>query len=115
MGYGLFTYMEKKQQLEKAREEEVLQQWMKRKQSMPKYINEYTERLWHVLCNIESDLSSIDEKRWSFQKTFLFLEFLLATYKMSCEKRNFDWKEIGAAYYEVIGGSKKFDQHKRVS
>lgn len=32
---------------------------------------------------------------------------------MSCEKRNFDWKEIGAAYYEVIGGSKKFDQHKK--
>ncbi|ADY20214.1 histidine kinase [Bacillus paranthracis] len=113
MGYGLFTYMEKKQQLEKVREEEALQQWMKRKQSMPKYINEYTERLWHVLCNIESDLSSIDEKRWSFQKTFLFLEFLLATYKMSCEKRTFDWKEIGAAYYEVIGGSKKFDQHKK--
>ena len=72
MGYGLFTYMEKKQQLEKAREEEVLQQWMKRKQSMPKYINEYTERLWHVLCNIESDLSSIDENVGRFRRRFYF-------------------------------------------
>ena len=43
------------------------------------------------------------------------LEFLLATYKMSCEKRNFDWKEIGAAYYEVIGGSKSLINIKRVS
>ncbi|MES5953618.1 histidine kinase [Bacillus fungorum] len=113
MGYGLFTYMEKKQQLEKVKEEEAFQKWAKEKQSMPKYINEYTERLWHVLCDIESDLSSIDEKRWSFQKRLLFVDFLLAIYKMSCEKRTFDWKEIGAAYYEVIGGSKKFDQHKR--
>lgn len=117
MGYGLFTYMEKKQRLEKVREEEALHQWMKRKQSMPNAINEYTERLWNVLDrvekDIESDLPALDEKRWSFQKTFLFLEFLLATYKISCEKRTFDWKEIGAAYYEVIGGSKKFDQHKK--
>ncbi|PEA12080.1 histidine kinase [Bacillus thuringiensis] len=117
MGYGLFTYMEKKQQLEKAREEEVLHQWMKHKQSMPDAVNEYTEKLWNVLERIEKDIESalpaVDEKRWSLQKTFLFLEFLLATYKMSCEKRTFDWKEIGAAYYEVIGGSKKFDQHKK--
>ncbi|MRD37883.1 histidine kinase [Bacillus thuringiensis] len=113
MGYGLFTYMEKKQQLEKGKEEEAFRKWAKEKQSMPKYINEYTERLWHVLCNIESDLSSIDEKRWSFQKRLLFVDFLLAIYKMSCEKRTFDWKEIGATYYEVIGGSKKFDQHKK--
>jgi hypothetical protein len=117
MGYGLFTYMEKKQQLEKVREEEALHQWMKRKQSMPNATNEYTERLWNVLERIENDIEGAwpptDEKRWSFQKTFLFLEFLLATYKISCEKRRFDWKEIGAAYYEVIGGSKKFDQHKK--
>lgn len=117
MGYGLFTYMEKKQQLERVKEEEAFRQWAKEKQSMPKYINEYTERLWHVLKRIEKDienaLPAVDERRWSFQKSFLFLEFLLATYKISCEKRTFDWKEIGAAYYEVIGGSKKFDQHKK--
>ncbi|MBK5347325.1 histidine kinase [Bacillus sp. TH44] len=117
MGYGLFTYMEKERQLEKLREEEILHQWMQKKQSMPKYTNEYTERLWNVLEHIENDIEStlppIDEKRWSFHKTVLFLEFLLATYKISCEKRTFDWKEIGAAYYEVIGGSKKFDQHKK--
>ncbi|MFK4426030.1 histidine kinase [Bacillus sp. RC51] len=117
MGYGLFTYMEKERQLEKLREEEILHQWMQKKQSMPKYTNEYTERLWNVLegigKDIESTLSPIDEKRWSFHKKVLFLDFLLAIFKISCEKRTFDWKEIGAAYYEVIGGSKKFDQYKK--
>lgn len=108
MGYGLFTYMEKKQQLEKVKEEEAFRKWAKEKQSMPKYINEYTERLWHVLCDIESDLSSIDEKRWSFQKRLLFVDFLLAIYKMSCEKRTFDWKEIGAAYTLTAIGSRMF-------
>ncbi|MFQ6177818.1 histidine kinase [Bacillus paranthracis] len=116
MGYGLFIYKRKKQELKKIKEEEALYQWVKEKQSMPNYINEYTERLWGILedieKNIEGNLPAIYEKRWSFKKMFLFLEFLLAVYKISCEKRTFDWKEIGAVYYQVIGGSKKFDQHK---
>ncbi|PFA22256.1 histidine kinase [Bacillus cereus] len=117
MGYGLFTYMEKNKEIERTKEEEALGRWIQEKKSAPDYTNEYTERLWNLLHaiegNIENGLPVMDEKRWSFHKVFLFLEFLLAIYKISCEKRAFDWKEVGAAHYRVISGSKKFDPYKK--
>ncbi|MFY0145060.1 hypothetical protein [Bacillus cytotoxicus] len=115
MGYGLFLYIEKKRKLEKKEEEETLRQWIEEKQTLPVYTNEYTEKLWRVLhdleCKIKQEVSILAEKRWSFHKVCLFLKFLIALYKISCEKRAFDWKEIGAMYYRSIGGSKKFDPY----
>lgn len=117
MGYGLFLYMEEQRKIEKRKEQEELQEWIKKKSLLPAYTHVYTEKLLHVLDEIEGkierDLPVLEEKRWSHAKVLLFLEFLLALYQISCEKQAFDWKEIGAMYYQNIGGSKKFDAYKK--
>lgn len=117
MGYGLFIHMEEQHKVEKRKEQEELQQWIRKKHLLPVYTHAYTKNLLSVLDDIEGkierDLPALEEKRWSHKKVLLFLEFLLALYQISCEKRAFDWKEIGAMYYQSIGGSKKFDAYKK--
>ncbi|HDX9588884.1 TPA: histidine kinase [Bacillus pseudomycoides] len=117
MGYGLFLYMEEQREVEKRKEQEELQEWIEKKHLLPDFTHAYTKKLLRVLDEIEGkierDLPVLEDKRWSHTKVLLFLEFLLALYRISCEKRAFDWKEIGAMYYQSIGGSKKFDAHKK--
>jgi len=49
---------------------------------------------------------------WSVEKMMKFLHFFTAFLQLSMQKDDFDWKEIGAAYYKEIGGSKAFDKYK---
>ena len=49
---------------------------------------------------------------WSLSKRLKFLHFVIAFLQISTQKQDFDWKEIGARYYQEIGGSKEFDPYK---
>lgn len=51
-------------------------------------------------------------KNWLISKRHKFLDFFLAFVDLCLRKAEFDWKEIGAAYYKQIGGSKEFDHYK---
>lgn len=117
MGYGLFQYIEQKHKEEKRREQEALQEWIRKKRQLPIFTHEYTKKLSTILDRLEEKielgLPLIEEKRIAHEKQLLFLYFLIAFYLISCEKQSFDWKEIGAKYFKSIGGSKKFDAHKK--
>ncbi|WP_169834497.1 DUF2399 domain-containing protein [Paenibacillus donghaensis] len=56
--------------------------------------------------------SELFPPNWSVAKRIRFLHFVLALRMISNQQEQFDWKEIGAQYYGVIGGSKVFDAHK---
>lgn len=117
MGYGLFQYIEEQLKEEKGKEQQALSEWIKQKRLLPMSTSKYTEKLANVLNNIEEkielNLPIFEEKRMSHEKLLLFLYFLLAFYEIRNVKRTFDWKEIGAKYFKRIGGSKKFDVHKK--
>jgi hypothetical protein len=49
---------------------------------------------------------------WSVSKRIKFLHFISAFLQIGVQKNDFDWKEIGANYYQEIGGSKEFDRYK---
>lgn len=50
--------------------------------------------------------------RWRDGKLRRYMEFVLAVAMARTEQPAFDWKQIGAAYYGHIGGSKAFDSDK---
>ncbi|KZE54105.1 hypothetical protein AV540_07740 [Brevibacillus parabrevis] len=49
---------------------------------------------------------------WRKQKQVAYIEFIIAVNELKNRQTHFDWKEIGAYYYEEIGGSKVFDLYK---
>ncbi|PWK03965.1 DUF2399 domain-containing protein [Tumebacillus permanentifrigoris] len=61
---------------------------------------------------LESSLTVHPEWKWRFKKNLLFAEFLVAFYQL-LPRTAFDFKEIGAAYFRAIGGSKVFDTYKK--
>lgn len=52
-------------------------------------------------------------KKWPQGKRLKFLHFVNAFSLLCIQKEEFDWKEIGASYYQKIGGSKEFDSYKQ--
>lgn len=52
-------------------------------------------------------------KAWPLRKRLKYLHFVHAFCQLSLQKEEFDWKEIGAAYFQTIGGSKQFDSYKQ--
>ncbi|KAB7672567.1 DUF2399 domain-containing protein [Bacillus sp. B1-b2] len=52
-------------------------------------------------------------EKWLNGKRLKFLHFVHAFSKICVQKNEFDWKEIGANYYQKIGGSKEFDAYKQ--
>ncbi|MEH6889528.1 histidine kinase, partial [Bacillus sp. JJ864] len=56
MGYRLFIYMEKQREVEKRKEQEELQEWIKKKHLLPDYTHVYTEKLLHALDEIEGKI-----------------------------------------------------------
>ncbi len=117
MGYGLFQYMEQRNEEKRKQEQEWNQQWRQRKQELSLPEKEISISLYQQLTKIEGELQQNIvfpyKQRWPLQKRQLFLEFLLAAYQISWQKNSYDWKEIGAVYYQTIGGSKMFDPHKK--
>lgn len=53
-------------------------------------------------------------EQWPMKKRMKYIEFCLAFYTLSLQKELFDFKEIGAALHDTIGGSKVFDQEREV-
>lgn len=51
-------------------------------------------------------------QKWALEKRLKFLHFVNAFSQLCVHKDEFDWKEIGAAYFQKIGGSKEFDFYK---
>jgi hypothetical protein len=56
--------------------------------------------------------SPVFPSSWPIAKRLKFLHFLVAFLNLSLQQSDFDWKEIGASYYQEIGGSKQFDLYK---
>jgi hypothetical protein len=52
-------------------------------------------------------------QKWPLGKKLKFLHFVNAFSQLCLHKEEFDWKEIGAAYFQKIGGSKEFDAYKQ--
>lgn len=74
-------------------------------------------KLFEVLkCNkSERDLKqcSLFPPTWPTAKRLTFLEFCIAFFQLVNRQELFDFKEIGATYFDVIGGSKVFDSYKK--
>ncbi|WP_238533472.1 Toprim sub domain-containing protein [Paenibacillus terrae] len=51
--------------------------------------------------------------RWRESRVSKYIHFVLAVATVRIEHEQFDWKQIGAAYYGQIGGSKAFDMEKK--
>ena len=65
-----------------------------------------------------SDIDQIKESKlfpqnWPFNKRMKFLHFMLAFLQLGSSRNKMDWKEIGASYYQTIGGSKVFDRNQQ--
>ncbi|MFZ7944178.1 DUF2399 domain-containing protein [Neobacillus sp. 19] len=63
----------------------------------------------------ENELSSSDffPQKWHLGSRLKYLHFVNAFSQLCLHKKEFDWKEIGAAYFQKIGGSKEFDSYKQ--
>lgn len=123
MGYPLFSFLEK----ENRRKEGVIEtEWMLWREralkaiSMPLPKQKSKELIQLIgiiqnLCNLQvMDIkqSSYFPESWVMRKRQRFLHFLLAFTEMCLMANQFDWKEIGAHYFQEIGGSKRFDRDK---
>lgn len=126
MGYRLYKYLNKQS---RQKEEELAQEFTRWKAKV-KMVKEaktidfspqrkrgisHCKKNLHELCLLElSELKTVPyiPNTWPMTKIFKYLDFLLAFLQIDLEKKEFDWKEIGASYYKEIGGSKGFDQYK---
>ncbi|HHW35821.1 MAG TPA: DUF2399 domain-containing protein [Bacillales bacterium] len=126
MGYRLYNYLNEQS---RQKEEELEQEFTRWKAEVnmvkePKTIDFSPQRKrgfsncqnnLYELCLLElSELKTMPyiPNTWSMNKIFKYLDFLLAFLQIGLEKKEFDWKEIGASYYKEIGGSKEFDPYK---
>jgi len=62
-----------------------------------------------------NELSSSDffPQKWHLGSRLKYLHFVNAFSQLCLYKKEFDWKKIGAAYFQKIGGSKEFDSYKQ--
>ncbi|MDY8024845.1 Toprim sub domain-containing protein [Paenibacillus polymyxa] len=58
-------------------------------------------------------VSAALEVQWRESRVSKYIHFVLAVATVRIEHEQFDWKQIGAAYYGQIGGSKAFDMEKK--
>ncbi|NWQ42515.1 DUF2399 domain-containing protein [Bacillus sp. EB106-08-02-XG196] len=126
MGYRLYDYQ---QSLLRAQEEKLEQEFTSWKTKMKSFflspVHETTNprdkgyaaclMITNEICGIEVD--QLKEWQsfpsgWSLSKRLKFLHFITAFLQLGYQKIYFDWKEIGASYYQEIGGSKEFDRNK---
>lgn len=112
MGYNYYRF--ELQQLI-AQEEELNDKLQMIKGDILQIINELDKDelsyLQDKVMNLNITLLGIPTA-WKKEKQFKFLYFIHAFLQISSIKASFDWKEIGATYYQKIGGSKEFDKYK---
>ncbi|MFB5760915.1 Toprim sub domain-containing protein [Paenibacillus medicaginis] len=81
-------------------------------------LTQYMEVLIEALreaCHLVSlePISQAMDMNWRSSKQIRYVHFLLALCSIRMKTGQFDWKEIGAAYFGQIGGSKVFDKDKK--
>lgn len=79
---------------------------------LAKHLDEIASETDRVLAGEAKLIKSIHPS-WRLRKQVVFLHFLIALYQLACTEKHFDWKQIGATYYRIIGGSKQFDAYKK--
>lgn len=128
MGSALQDYIENQKQQEINDQQEDLQKWREKfiklkelpiSSQIPKERIPAITRLKAIVMKCcqrslaEGEILLGDDfKSWSFTKKLSFLHFLTALYQLMSNRVQFDWKEVGAVYFNQIGGSKQFDGYK---
>jgi hypothetical protein len=126
MGYRLYTYQQNLLRAQEKKLEQEFSSWKaKTKSSFPSILQKMTnqrDRGYAACLSIINEICDIDVDQlkewhqfpsgWSVSKRIKFIHFITAFSIIGYQKDDFDWKEIGASYYQEIGGSKEFDRFK---
>ena len=110
MGISLYTYFEQQNNEKNAQFSITYNKLMAQ---FPKRNTEILEILLKNQSESELKQCSLFPSTWSTVKRLTFLEFCIAFFQLVSRQRLFDFKEIGATYYDEIGGSKVFDSYKK--
>lgn len=110
MGISLYTYFEN-QNNEKSVQFSTT--YNKLITQFPKRNAELLELLRQNKSESELKQCSLFPTGWATAKRLTFLEFCIAFFQLVDRQQLFDFKEIGATYYDAIGGSKVFDSYKK--
>ncbi|UQZ34851.1 Toprim sub domain-containing protein [Paenibacillus sp. PK3_47] len=123
MGYRLFQFLQQHADAEQQEERQQLERFQLQALNLldtPEFID-YRAQVHLLVERISaSSFWTFEEleqsvwfpRTWSITKRISFLHLSLALIQLAGQKEMFDWKEIGAGYYGMIGGSKAFDNHK---
>lgn len=116
MGPALHQYLEQEQKQKIKQEIDRFNHFQKELRSclIPSSIPpSFTQKINQILSSdYESFKKSEQLEHWTFHKRIVFLQFLVALLLLRETKVHFDFKEIGASYFQQIGGSKVFDRYK---
>lgn len=129
MGYVLFQYKQQLAEKEKAALTDQLKRWAQQWEQTPQIgaeqspvqkeaINIFKHRMERISETVAQFLQEEKATRlfpdlsWAMNKQMAYIEFLLAFYRLAVKEEYFDWKQIGATFYQTIGGSKQFDRYK---
>ena len=125
MGYRLFTYLNQQALKDRQIVIDQLKNYQKKAmifiEEQGDHQTDRTTMLSPLLNRIEFSSQWIIEEleasewfpmNWGTVKRIRYLVFILALIDTAIGQELFDWKEIGARYYEEIGGSKAFDADK---
>lgn len=126
MGYRLFKYQQDQEERANASLVQEFERWKYEAgellyDSRGFYSDDRHVRMQMLLKTVgvicERDVNGLEKSElfpqaWPMRKRTKFLHFVLAFMQRSKEQPYFDWKEIGAGYFQVIGGSKVFDANQ---
>lgn len=110
MGISLYTYFERQNNEKNAQFSATYKTLMNQ---FPKGNVEVVEKLLRNKSETELKQCSLFPITWSTAKRLTFLEFCIAFFQLVNRQQLFDFKEIGATYFDTIGGSKVFDSYKK--
>lgn len=115
MGPMLFDYLENEKQQKIQQQEELFKNYQSQLATcrIPKEGSILIEYIDHLLS---IDYTLLKEspyfRNWPISKRMRFIAFVIAVLSLRAQKDTFDFKEIGAAYFKKIGGSKVFDRQQ---
>ncbi|MBP2243113.1 hypothetical protein J2Z40_003701 [Cytobacillus eiseniae] len=121
MGLSLFQYKKQMKDQQETEKNDSFLEWKNQWKQIQKTSSSSNLKRKEKLNRLNDILDEMAMKgniddigtAWRFQKQLLFLHFLAAFYQISMIEHHFDWKQIGAKYYQKIGGSKEFDAYKK--
>lgn len=107
MGPGLFIY-------EKLKEEKAAQADECLKQALLHEIDLVSDMLPQSFLQQVNQFAheDVDVEGWVKERVRKFHHFLIAYLQLRSQKTQMEYKEIGATYYQEIGGSKAFDHYR---